>query len=72
MIIYLKFAPYGHWCQKGEKCCSQRQNSKGEKHKGGEITKERDQLKFEHTSRGSKLLSMIVAFSCAHHMFVAL
>jgi hypothetical protein len=29
------------------------------------MTKERDQLKFEHTSRGSKLMNLFDAFECA-------
>ena len=32
------------------------------------MTMERGQLKFEHTSRGSKPMNMIVAFECAFHM----
>ena len=36
------------------------------------MTKERDQLKFEHTSRGSKLINLIDAFECAFHMFVCM
>jgi hypothetical protein len=34
-----------------------------------EMIKERDQLKFEHTSRGSKLINLIDAFECAFHIF---
>jgi hypothetical protein len=33
------------------------------------MTKEGDQLKFEHTSKGSKLINLIDAFKCAFHMF---
>ena len=33
------------------------------------MAKEGDQLKFEHTSRGSKLINLIDAFECASHMF---
>ena len=29
------------------------------------MTKERDRLKFEHTSRESKLINLYVAFECA-------
>ena len=36
------------------------------------MTKKRDQLKFEHTSRGSKLINLIDAFECALHMFVCM
>jgi hypothetical protein len=33
------------------------------------MTKEGDQLKFKHTSRGSKLINLYVAFECAFHMY---
>ena len=33
------------------------------------MTKEGDQLKFEYTSRGSKLINLIDAFEWASHMF---
>ena len=33
------------------------------------MTKEGDQLNFEHTSRGSKLMNLYNAFECAFHMF---
>jgi hypothetical protein len=33
------------------------------------MTKEGDQLKFEHISRGSKLINLIDDFVCAFHMF---
>ena len=36
------------------------------------MTKERDQLKFEHTSRGSKLINLIDAFECAFYMFACM
>jgi hypothetical protein len=37
------------------------------------MTKERDQLKFEHTSRGSKLINLFDAFECAFtHAFLHL
>ena len=40
---------------------------------GGEIlTKEGDKLKFEHTSRGSKLINLIDAFECVFHMFACM
>jgi hypothetical protein len=36
------------------------------------MTKKGDQLKFEHTSRGSKLVNLIDAFECAFHMFACM
>jgi hypothetical protein len=36
------------------------------------MTKEGDQLKFKHTSRGSKLINLIDAFECAFHMFACM
>ena len=36
------------------------------------MIKERDQLKFEHTSRGSKLINLIDAFECAFHVFACM
>ena len=40
---------------------------------GGEIlTKEGDKLKFEYTSRGSKLINLIVAFEYALYMFACM
>jgi hypothetical protein len=36
------------------------------------MIKEGDQLKFEHTSRGSKLINLNVAFECAFHMFACM
>ena len=36
------------------------------------MTKERDQLKFERTSRGSKFINLIDAFECAFHMFACM
>ena len=36
------------------------------------MTKKRDQLKFEHTSRGIKLINLYVAFECAFHMFACM
>ena len=36
------------------------------------MTKEGDQLKFEHTSRGGKLINLIDAFECALHMFACM
>ena len=36
------------------------------------MTKERDQFKFEHTSRGSKLINLIDAVECAFHMFACM
>ena len=36
------------------------------------MTKDADQLKFEHTSRGSKLINLIDAFECAFHMFACM
>jgi hypothetical protein len=33
------------------------------------MTKEGDQLKFEHATRGSKLIDLNVAFECAFYMF---
>ena len=47
----------------------------GERNKdigGREMTKEGDQLKFMHTSRGSKLINLIDAFECAFHMFACM
>ena len=46
--------------------------------KGGELwhrernMEVRDQLKFEHTSRGSKLINLIDAFEWAFHMFACI
>jgi hypothetical protein len=48
--------------------------------KGGEVihkdskmmTKEGDQLKFEHTSMGSKLINLIDAIECAFYMFACM
>jgi hypothetical protein len=37
-----------------------------------EMTKERDQLKFEHTSRGSKLINLNGAFECVFHMYACI
>jgi hypothetical protein len=31
-----------------------------------------DQLKFKHTSRGSKLINLYVAFECAFHMYTCI
>jgi hypothetical protein len=44
--------------------------TKGERNKDKrdrerDMTKKRDQLKFEHTSRGSKLMNLFDAFECA-------
>ena len=36
------------------------------------MIKEGDQLKFEHTSRGSKLINLIDACECAFHMFACM
>jgi hypothetical protein len=36
------------------------------------MTKEVDQLKFEHTSRRSKLIDLINAFECAFHMYACM
>ena len=36
------------------------------------MTKERDRLKFEHTSRGSKLINLYVAIECAFHIFACM
>ena len=36
------------------------------------MTKEGDQLNFEHTSRGSKLINLYFAFECALHMFACM
>ena len=36
------------------------------------MTKEDDQLKFEHTSRGSKLMNLYGAFECAIHIFACM
>jgi hypothetical protein len=36
------------------------------------MIKEWDQLKFEHTSRGSKLMDLYDAFECALHMFACM
>jgi hypothetical protein len=36
------------------------------------MTKEEDQLKFEHTNRGSKLINLIDAFKCVLHMFACI
>jgi hypothetical protein len=36
------------------------------------MTKEGDQLKFEHTSRGSKPINLYVAFECAFHMYACM
>ena len=41
-------------------------------HRGREVKKERDQLKFWHTSRGSKLMNLDDAFECAFHMFACM
>jgi hypothetical protein len=47
-------------------------DSKGGENLKGRIDKRRGSIKiFEHTSRGRKLLSMIVAFPCALHMYDA-
>ena len=43
-----------------------------DKYSGREMTKEEDQLKFEHTSSRSKLINLIDAFECAFHMFVCI
>jgi hypothetical protein len=37
-----------------------------------EMIKERDQLKFEHTSKGSKLINLIDVFECAFHIFACM
>jgi hypothetical protein len=34
--------------------------------------KVRVQLKFEHTSRGSKLINLYVVFECAFHMYAGI
>jgi hypothetical protein len=36
------------------------------------MTKEGDQLKFEHTSRGSKLINLIDTFQCAFHIYACI
>ena len=36
------------------------------------MTKERDQLNFELTSRGNKLMNLYGAFECAFHMFACM
>ena len=36
------------------------------------MTKEGDQLNFEHTSRGSKLMSLYGAFKCAFYLFACM
>ena len=36
------------------------------------MTKEGDQLEFEHTSRGSKLMNLCGAFECAFHIFACM
>ena len=36
------------------------------------MTKEWDQLKFKHTSRGSKPINLNDAFECAFHMFACI
>ena len=36
------------------------------------MTKKRDQLKFEHTHRGAKLINLIGAFKSAFHMFACM
>ena len=36
------------------------------------MTKEEDQLKFEHTSSRSKLINLIDAFECAFHKFACM
>ena len=36
------------------------------------MTKEKDQLKFEHTSMGSQLINLIDAFEYAFHMFACM
>ena len=41
--------------------------TKGEKYESKGI-----KLKFEHTSRGSKLINLIDAFECALHMFACM
>ena len=40
--------------------------------KGREVTKERGQLKFKYTSRGSKLINLNGAFECAFHMYACI
>ena len=49
---------------KGEKLVTKIDSMKL-KTKGRDMTKEGDQLTFEHTSRGSKLINLFVAFGCA-------
>ena len=39
---------------------------------GRKMIKEGDQLKFEHTSRGSKFINLSDAFECAFHMFACI
>jgi hypothetical protein len=36
------------------------------------MIKKWDQLNFEHTSRGSKLINLNVAFECAFHMIACM
>jgi hypothetical protein len=36
------------------------------------MTKEGDQLKFEHTSRESKLINLFDEFECALHMYACM
>ena len=40
--------------------------------RGRDMRKERDQLNFEHTSRGRKLINLYGAFECAFHMFACM
>jgi hypothetical protein len=39
---------------------------------GGKYESKGIKLKFEHTSRGSKLINLIDAFECALHMFACM
>jgi hypothetical protein len=36
------------------------------------MTNEGDQLKFEHTSNGNKLINLSDAFECAFHMYACM
>jgi hypothetical protein len=63
-LLFTKIELKGGEAQRGRKMFQRRRSTKGEKnvvHKDN----------FEHTSRGSKLLNMNVAFPCALHMYDA-
>ena len=47
-------------------------SGRGKESKGENYESKRIKLKFQHTSRGSKLRNLIVAFECAFHMFASM